>query len=225
MRFSFVLLLKQDVLKSMRILLGMLVIGMSFDAAAQTSAAESSSRFISLSGGRSTHGTGDMKGVSQKVTYGKFFRKKLYWFSAIGADIHDGEYFISTTQPDGRVLDHSFRYTSGAIQITGGAGWCFVKTNRTEAGINVGGFLRYQSSSYFDQLSIVFDPQRIGPYPATFILNTSPQRTYSVGAGPEAFYRQTIFKSIFAGLSAGFQVDTNGDVLTNISISVGKRLK
>lgn len=198
---------------------------MCLDAIAQNTDTALSSKFVSISGGRSTHGTGDMAGVSQRITYGQYFRKKLFWFSAIGADIHDGKFLSTTTQEDGSVLDHSFRYTSGAIQITGGAGWSFLRTRKSDLGVKVSGVLRYQSSSYFDQLAIIFDPQKIGPYPATFILNTSPQRTYAVGVGPEAFYQQTIFKSIFAGLSAGFQVDTNGDVLTNISLSIGKRIK
>lgn len=196
-----------------------------FDAAAQITDTPLSHKFISLSGGRSTHGTGDMIGVSQRVTYGQYLRRRLFWFSVIGADIHDGKELSITTQPDGSTLDHSFRYTSGAIQLTGGVGWSFLRTNKSELGVKVGGVLRYQSSSYFDQLAVVFDPQKIGPYPATFILNTSPQRTYSVGVGPEAFYQQTIFRAIFGGLSAGFQVDSNGDVLTNISFSVGKRIK
>ncbi len=209
----------------MRTFTALFLFMMGFDAAAQTSDAPFSRKFISLSGGRSTHGTGDMIGVSQRVTYGQYFRKRLFWFSAIGADIHDGKELSITTQPDGSTLDHSFRYTSGAIQLTGGVGWSFLSTNKSEFGVKVGGVLRYQSSSYFDQLAVIFDPQKIGPYPATFILNTSPQRTYSVGIGPEAFYQRTIFRSIFGGLSAGFQVDSNGDVLTNISLSVGKRIK
>lgn len=210
--------------QTMKTLIGILLLSMCANAVAQTTDIAFSNKFVAISGGRSTHGTGDMVGVSQRVTYGQYFRKKLFWFSTIGADIHDGKY-LSTTIQDGTVLDHSFRYTSGAIQITGGAGWSFLRTSKSELGIKVSGVLRYQSSSYFDELAIIYDPKNIGPYPATFILNTSPQRTYAVGVGPEAFYQQTIFKSIFVGLSAGFQVDTNGDVLTNISLSVGKKIR
>lgn len=209
----------------MKTLIGILLLSTCLEAVAQTTDTALSSKFVGISGGRSTHGTGDMVGVSQRVTYGQYFRKKLFWFSAIGADIHDGENLITTTQEDGTVLDHSFRYTSGAIQITGGAGWSFLRTRKSELGVKVSGILRYQSSSYFDELAIIYDPKNIGPYPATFILNTSPQRTYAIGTGPEAFYQQVIFKSIFAGLSAGFQVDTNGDVLTNISLSIGKKIR
>lgn len=209
----------------MRTLFGILLLSICFGAAAQTTSPTRTNKFISLSGGRSTHGTGDMVGVAQRVMYGQYFRKNLFWFSALGADIHDGKYLITSTKEDGSVMDHSFRYTSGAIQITGGAGWSFLRTGKSELGVRVSGVLRYQSSSYFDQLAILIDTKNIGPYPATFIFNNSPQRTYAVGAGPEAFYQQTIFRSIFAGLSAGFQADTNGDVLTNISLSIGKRIR
>ncbi|MDR6806836.1 hypothetical protein J2Y45_004028 [Dyadobacter sp. BE34] len=209
----------------MKTFISILICSVCIEAAAQTANPALNSKFISLTGGRSTHGTGDMIGVSQRVTYGQYFRKKLFWFSAVGADIHDGKVLSMTTRDDGTVLDHSYRYTSGAIQITGGVGWSILRTTKSELGVKVSGILRYQSSSYFDYLAITYDPQKIGPYPATFILHTSPQRTYAVGVGPEMFYQQSIFKSIFAGLSTGFQVDTNGDVLTNISLSIGKRIK
>lgn len=209
----------------MKTLFGILLLSMCFEAVAQTTNTGLSNKFVAVSAGRSTHGTGDMVGVSQRVLYGQYFRKKLFWFSAIGADVHDGKVLSTTTQENGTTLDHSFRYTSGALQLAGGAGWSLLRNNKSELGLRVSGIFRYQSSSYFDEISIVFDPAKLGPYPATFIVNTSPQRSYSAGVGPEAFYQQTIFKSIFAGLSAGFQVDTNGDVLTNISLSIGKRIR
>lgn len=181
-------------------------------------------KYASITAGRSTHGTGDMKGISQKITYGKYFRKKLVWSISVGASIHDGSLRSSTTQSDGTVLDHSFRYTAGGIQTSVGLGYSFIKTKRNELGLKIDGILRYQSSSYFDQLFIVFDPQTTGiPYPATYIINTSPQKTYAIGVSPELFYNHSIGKSLFLGATANFQADTNGDVITNLAISVGKR--
>ncbi len=194
-----------------------------FSASAQTNQKFDQS-FVNLTAGRSTHGTGDMKGISQKITYGKYFRKKLLWSVSVGASIHDGSLRSSTTQSDGTVLDHSFRYTAGGIQTSVGLGYSFIKTKRNELGLKVDGILRYQSSSYFDQLFIVFDPQTTGiPYPATYIINTSPQKTYAIGVSPELFYNHSIGKSLFLGATANFQADTNGDVITNLSISIGKR--
>jgi hypothetical protein len=183
-------------------------------------------KFVSLTGGMSTHGTGDMKGIAQKISFNKYFKKRLLWSISVGASIHDGSNPSTTTQPDGTVLDHSFRYTSGAIQISGGAGYSLIRAKKSELGLKIDGILRYQSSSYFDNLLIVFDPERTGiPYPATYIINTTPQRTYSVGVAPEIFYNHSVSRSIFAGISAGLQADTNGDILTNISLSIGKRFK
>jgi hypothetical protein len=206
----------------MRKFIGLMIMTICFEAAAQTNEA-TNNKFISLTGGRSTHGTGDMKGVTQKVIFGKYFKKKLFWFSSIGADIHDGKYLITSTQPDGKFSDNSFRYTSGAIQVAGGVGFSVLRSKKSELGVKIGGLLRYQSSSYFDQLLIIADPQR--PSPAIYIFNTSPQRTYAIGVGPELFFHQSIAGSIYGGLSTGFQIDTNGDVLTNISLSIGKQLK
>lgn len=181
--------------------------------------------FATLGVGKSFHGSGDMRGVSQRIMYGQYFNTRLFWFAAVGADLHDGEYGMTVTEMDGRVKDRSLRYTTGAMQAMGGAGISFLRTRKTELGIRIGALLRYQSSSQPDGLNIVYDPERFGPYPAMFFDNVSRQRTFAVGAAPEVFFQQTIFKSFTAGISAGIQFDTNGDVLRSLSLSIGKRFR
>lgn len=172
----------------------------------------------------SKHGSGDMKGISENILFGKYFRKKLSWSVGLGASLHDGSFGITSIQEDGRKLDHSYRYTTGGLQISGGVAYSFIRAKRNELGFRASGIFRYQSSSYFDQLLVVFDPNSTGlPYPAVYIFNTSPQRTYSVGIAPELFYNHSFAKTFFLGASAGFQADTNGDVITNLSLSIGKR--
>ncbi|GGM88015.1 hypothetical protein GCM10010967_20780 [Dyadobacter beijingensis] len=183
------------------------------------------SKYLSLSVGPSKHGTGDMRGIMQRVTYTQYFKKRLFWYASVGADLHDGEYQVIVTQPSGEVTDHSFRYTAGAMQLTGGAGFSALRSKNTELGVRLAAVLRYQSSSLYDYLNIIYDPKEIGPYPAMFIANVNPQRTFAAGICPELFFNQRIFKSFTAGISGGFQLDTNGDVLTSFALSVGKYLR
>jgi len=181
--------------------------------------------FASITAGRNTHGSGDMRGISENISFGKYFRKKLAWCVGLGASLNDGFYGIYSIQANRKKLDHSYRYTAGAVQISGGMAYNFLRKKKNEAGVRLSGVLRYQSSSYFDQLLISHDPASNLPYPALYIFNSSPQRTFAVGFAPELFYNHSISKSLFLGLSAGFQADTNGDVLTNLSLSIGKRFK
>jgi len=180
--------------------------------------------YAGLTGGLSKHGTGDMLGVSENIIVGKYFRKKLSWSVGLGGSLHDGVYPITSTQTDGTILDHSYRYVTGGFQASGGVGYSFIRRKRSEFGVRASGILRYQSSSYYDRLFVV-NNQTVTelPYPATYIFNSTPQRTYSIGIAPDFFYNHAITKSLFIGLSAGFQADTNSDVITHLSLSIGKR--
>ena len=179
--------------------------------------------YAGLTGGLSNHGTGDMLGVSENITVGKYFRKKLSWSVGLGASIHDGVYSITSTHTDGSVLNHSYRYVAGGFQASGGLGYSFIRGKKSEFGIRASGILRYQSSSYYDRLIVTFDQNSELPYPATYIFNSTPQRTYSIGIAPDLLYNHAITKSLFIGLSAGFQADTNSDIITHLSLSIGKR--
>lgn len=179
--------------------------------------------YAGLTGGLSNHGTGDMLGVSENISVGKYFREKLSWSAGLGASLHDGVYPISSTQTDGTVLDHSYRYVTGGFQASGGVGYSLIRGKRSEFGVRASGILRYQSSSYYDRLMVIFAQNSTVPYPATYIFNSTPQRTYSIGIAPELFYNHAITKTLFVGLSTGFQADTNSDIITHFSISIGKR--
>ncbi|GLU51023.1 hypothetical protein [Dyadobacter frigoris] len=207
----------------MKVLSPLIILFLSHTLNAQTNQSQLN-KYASITGGFSKHGSGDMRGISENITFGKYFHKKLSWTTALGATIHDGSYRITSIQADGNVMDHSYRYTAGGLQISGGIAYSFMRGKRNEFGIRASAILRYQSSSYFDKLIIIFDPKTTSlPYPATYIFNSTPQKTYAVGGSPELFYNHSLGKSFFLGTTANFQADTNGDVITNLSLSVGKR--
>jgi hypothetical protein len=178
---------------------------------------------IEIAAGRSTHSTGDNKGVSFAVAYEKYFRKKLSWTIALGGTIHDGAEPLYYTDPTGHINDGSFRYTTAGFQIECLAGYSFIRTSRHEFQLKAGGLVRLQSSSYFDQLGILYPAGTGLPMPVLYIVNTTPQRTYAAGASLQLQYNYTFRNRLQLGTMAGFQMDTNGDNISHLSLVLGRR--
>ncbi|MGN6438899.1 MAG: hypothetical protein ACTHMM_20315 [Agriterribacter sp.] len=171
--------------------------------------------------GASKHGTGDMNGFLLNTEYRTFFRKKLFHSHGISATIHDGSLPIFYTNANGSLVDGSYRYTTAGIQLTSKLGIAFYRYNRNEFGGQAGVLLRYQTSSYFDEINILYPAATGLPTPVVTIANKSKQRTVAVGGIGQIFYHYSFTKKIFAGIVAGLQTDTNGDTLTQLAISCG----
>ena len=177
--------------------------------------------YLTISGGYSFHGSGDMRGVNQSVSFGRFLSRKLFWQSSVGWTLHDGEFPLFTIV-DGKKYDNSFRYTTGGFQLLSGFGFTVVKSVHHNFGLNLSGLVRYQSSSYFDHLETFQDPNGPIPFPATYIFNDSKQRTWSIGVSPALFYRYAFENGLMVGLESGIQFDTHGDVISNVSLTIGR---
>lgn len=178
---------------------------------------------IQLILGRATHGSGDIRGLIFTTEYAKYFKKRLSWIVGIGGTIHDGSLPVFFTVPNGNTVDGSVRYTTAGVQVNGQIGYSFLKTISHEMQLRLGALVRYQSSSYFDQVSILFPIITGLPYPVVVFNNTTPQRTYSIGGNLEIHYNYTITKKIMIGIIAGLQTDTNGDTISQLSLSIGRR--
>ena len=178
---------------------------------------------IQIVAGHSIHSTGDNKGLSFATGYEKYFRKNLSWTIAMGATIHDGASPLFYTDPGGHIQDGSFRYTTAGFQITGHAGYSFIRTSRHEFQFRAGGLVRFQSSSYFDEFGTLYPIATGLPIPVSYFVNTTPQRTYAAGASLQLQYNFTFPNRLQLGFLAGFQMDTNGDNISQLSIMAGKR--
>jgi len=178
---------------------------------------------IEIIAGRSTHSTGDNKGASFAVVYEKYFRKKLSWTIELGSTIHDGSFPLFYTDPSGHILDGSYRYTTAGFQIAGHAGYSFIRSSRHEFQLRAGGLVRLQSSSYFDELGVLYPIATGLSIPVTYFVNTTPQRTYAAGASCQLQYNYTFRNRLQLGTLAGFQMDTNGDNISHLSVMVGRR--
>jgi hypothetical protein len=180
-------------------------------------------RHIQVSGGTSFNGTGDIRGISFNSGYSKYFKKKACLIGEIGGTLHDGEWPLFFTAPNGEIIDGSIRYTTGGIQASAGIGYSAVRTSEHEVQLRLSSLLRYQSSSYYDDVSILYPAATGLTFPVIVFNNKTPQRTFAVGGIGAVAYNYTIKNKITIGLLAGLQTDTNGDTITQLLFSIGRR--
>lgn len=180
-------------------------------------------QFISLNIGRSINGTGDMRGVAYNTVYSKTFRKRFSWIVTFGGTLHDDSDDLFFSDQDGNTVDGSIRYTTGGIQSTFGVNYNFVQTARSEIYVGLNALLRYQVTSYYDAVAVIYPIVTGLPYPVVSFQNLTPARTFAVGGGMRLGYNYTTHKNILLGILGEFQMDTEGDVLSQLGLMVGKR--
>lgn len=177
---------------------------------------------LNISIGSSFHGTGDMRGVIVNTGYSKYYKSRIGLSLLLGATLHDKSNPLFYTGPRGENIDGSIRYTTGGLQFSGLMGYSLIKTTNHRFEIRAGGLLRYQSSSLANDVTILYPAGSGLPVPVLILRNYDSQRTFTVGASAQLFYNYKISQKLSAGLLAGFQTDTNGDVIRQLSISVGR---
>lgn len=164
-----------------------------------------------------------MRGIIFITEYTNYFNKHLSWAIALGGTIHDGSMPLFFSDQDGNSIDGSIRYTTAGVQTSSHLGYSFIRTSRHELAVKVGALLRYQSSSYYDQVGVYY-PLATGFFiPVTTFENKTPQKTYAFGGSSQISYNYTISRAISFGIQAGFQTDTNGDTITQVAFTIGKR--
>jgi len=192
----------------------------SFFAEAQVSLPK---RHVQVYAGLSFNGTGDIVGFAYDTEFGKYFKKKSSWYVGMGGSIHDTHWPILYTDQSGNQIDGSVRATTAGFQISGLYGYSLVRNLKHEFLVKIGPLLRYQSTSYWDELA-VYPPAGTGlPFPVVSFFNISPQRTLALGGNAEFVYNYTISKKVSIGVLAELQLDTNGDTISQFLFSVGRR--
>jgi hypothetical protein len=179
--------------------------------------------FLGISVGRSKHGTGDINGFAFNSEYSKQFRRKLSWSATFGGTLHDGSRDLFFTAPNGNNVDGSIRYTTGGIQSTIGINYNIIQKSHGELFLRINSLFRYQSTSYYDIVTILYPPITGLPIPVVYFENMSPARTFAVGGTGQVGYNYTMANRIVLRLFGDFQVDSNGDVLSQIGLAIGKR--
>lgn len=178
---------------------------------------------LNLTVGSSFHGTGDLRGVIMNTEYTKNLKKRVGLSFSLGGTLHDGSQSLFFVAPTGQNIDGSIRYTTGGLQFGSHLGYSLIKTTNHRFQVRAGGLLRYQSSSVYDGIAILYPAGTGFPVPVIVFNNTSPQRTFSIGASTQLSYNYNINNKIAVGFLAGFQIDSNGDVIRQTCISAGRR--
>ena len=178
-------------------------------------------KHLSLTIGKSKHGSGDLDGVMISIGYSKKLSKHFSWHAGLTSTLHDGKFPVIYTIPGtNNTIDGSYRYTTGGFQGSFLIGHDFLKTIKHRLDLRLGGILRYQSSSYYDVITVFYPPSTGLLVPVIVLENTTPQRTFAVGAIGEVFYGYQISPKLMLGASAGLQIDSNGDTMRQLGISV-----
>lgn len=182
------------------------------------------SNLLQIDVGLSKHGTGDMRGYGLNVSYRKYYRRKVYLSFGIGTTNHSGVFPIYYSDGSGNQVDASYRYSTGGFQLSSNFGISIFKNSKNDFGLQVGVLGRYQTSSYYDEITVLYPSVTSLPIPVIAIINKSPQKTLSIGGVGQIYYNYYIDKKVFVGLTPFFQIDSNGDVIIQFMFSCGFKL-
>ena len=186
--------------------------------------AQKNSDALLLSGGKSWHGTGDFDGVIAGVDYVYTFHKRLDLSTGLVTTIHWGRdrdfnsYSTNTSRQD-----RQLRFTVAGLQLAPVLNFTLLYTSVIQLKIGAGPMLRFQSSAYPDIYASYQDPS-VFPEPFYTLDYREKQNIITAGYTVNAIVTAHVSPKFLTGLKASFQNDTNGDVITSISLLIGKRL-
>ncbi|MFM7358144.1 MAG: hypothetical protein ACKO1T_06145 [Sediminibacterium sp.] len=179
-------------------------------------------KLLQFSAGSNLNGTGDSFGFSFFTEYSKKLKQKLTWSNSLGGTINDGTlYSIFYQTTSGQVRDGSVRYTTAGFQAASHIGYSFITSQKHDFQFRLGSVLRYQSTSLPDAVSL--EPIPGVPFPVVVFQNLSPLRTLAVGGSGQLLYNYTMKNNICLGVLAGLQFDTQGDTISQLMFTIGKR--
>ena len=173
---------------------------------------------------RSFHGTGDLSGICFTAEYGHFFNRKLELSGNITSTIHWSSVALFLTDASA-TYDASFRYGTAGLQGGAKLGFAILNLAHHILKIQGGSFVRFQSSSYPDVYAMTFPPSINYPEPVFTFRHNEKQNIFTVGYVAELSYAYVLGKGFLLGAKAGFQNDTNADVISYYGIMIGKKLR
>jgi hypothetical protein len=172
--------------------------------------------------GFSKNGSGDLNGNSINFEYHNYFKPKWNYSIGLGSTIHNGQYDLYYKQGD-REIDGSYRYVTAGYQLTSKLGFCFINSKKSDFGLRLGALLRYQSSSYPDEISTNYPPFYGFDFPLIDVKHYEPQKIFSAGGILQLYYNYNINEKLFVGSSGTFQTDSNEDAILQLSLTCGMR--
>lgn len=183
------------------------------------------SKNICIVGGISNAGSGDNLGPLFTAEYTAIIKNNWFFSGSIGSTIHSEKGIPVSFIYNNQNIDATIHETTAGIQAVSHIGFSFINNSKNLLGIKSGLLLRYQSTSSTAIVTALFPIATNLPYPVYVYDNISPQLTYSIGLSGQLFYTYKINKKLGVGLLSGFQFDSNGDNISQLSLSITRFLK
>lgn len=185
--------------------------------------AAQSKNAIFVSGGKSFHGTGDLKGIAVDVMHEHNLNNRFSWSNSLTTTIH---YKINrgpnnnSSQPF--LQDNLLRFTTAGIQLNSHIDLTLINISNNKINLEVGPMLRFQSSSY--PSSFGSHQETNFPYLYYDVNYKENYNTISPGYNVSLSYITNVSHKYKAGIKATFQNDTQSDVITSLSLVFGTAL-
>ena len=185
---------------------------------AQTKQVATKEETIQLAGGYSLHGSGDYPGIFFTTEYIKLYGKRFALNYNFRGTINNGSSFSyqAISGPLENITDSS-RLTTAGLQLGINGQYSIMKTPTNDVFVSIGGFGRYQSDA------VQYFRYQNGNIVIPFGSENTPQKTYSVGVLFQFGYKLTFQNRISTGVLIGLQTDTNGDIIRQYGLILGKR--
>ena len=193
------------------------------DAREAAPANDPADEYFQLIAGYSRHGSGDMDGIVFGADYTRYlshaFSLNINIRGTINATHHDYSYTNPTTLHQ---TDASIRSTTAGAQLGINAQLSALRSLHHEVMFSLGGFGRYQSAS-LDGYGVMYPPATGYPEMVFSMYNSGKQNTISAGLLLQLHYNFTFNNNLLLGIKGGIQTDTEGDLIPQAALSVGKR--
>ena len=211
-------------MKNTHILLAALLALSMMSVQAQTNS-RVSQKSVYFSAGPSFTGSGDLSGLNLITGFSYNF-KSWNTVAEVATTLYHGEYplyYYLNRGGSTQLIDGSIRYNTYGVQLNIVESYRVIKKSNHDLNFGIGPVLRYQSSSD-DGLNIDYPAVTGLDYPVITYNHRESQNIISIGAIAKIVYNYHISNKLYIGAAASFQVDTNGDTISNTGFSVGCNL-
>jgi hypothetical protein len=174
-----------------------------------------------LSGGKSWNGTGDFDGFVAEFAYSRKIKERIEFFNGLTTTIHYGKDRGFSGLSGSLPPEETLLFTTAGIQLTSVLNFALINSFDNQLKLGAGPIFRFQSTSLLEQYGYYQDPQYF-PEPFYVIYKAGKQNTFSPGYTVGITFQTKVTLKYEAGIKAFFQNDTNGDVITYVSLIFGR---
>lgn len=173
-----------------------------------------------VEGGYSTHGTGDMLGGAGAVGYEENFARFFSLRAQVGVTLH-GRWALGAPTLTQQYTSGTPYFTTTGVQVAGLAVFHVTGFTKQYLNVIVGPLVRYQMTSYPDSYGY-WTPTPLYPN-GFYTFGKTDAQTVALGYRVVLESQLVQTPKLSFGIQAGFQNDTEGDVLTNLGVVIRRK--